>query len=131
MSVVRHTPESLARWQEADSQDPARAKLRELTVAYVTAQGGLMQDVWRLYMGPWFGEPEMMLLSEVAKRLGISEWHAENVVRATDAAVVPQWRRTAEFRDSELGEAAELSWPGAFQHVLRLTDDGDERQPPP
>ena len=49
-----------------------------------------MEDVWRLYMGPWFGEPEMMLLSEVAARLGISEWHAENIVRATDAAVVPQ-----------------------------------------
>src|SRR5690349_6057798 len=79
MSVVRHTPESLARWHEADMHDPARAKLRELTVAYVTAQGGLMEDVWRLYMGPWFGEPEMMLLSEVAERLGISEWHAENI----------------------------------------------------
>jgi hypothetical protein len=127
MSVVRHTPESLARWEEADAQDPARAKLRELTVAYVTAQGGLMLDVWRLYMGPWFGEPEMMLLSEVGKRLGISEWHAENIVRATDAVVVPQWRRTPEFRDSEFGDAAQLSWPAAFQHVLRFADEGDER----
>ena len=124
MSVVRHTPESLARWHEADRHDPASAKLRELTVAYVTAQGGLMEDVWRLYMGPWFGEAEMMLLSEVARRLGISEWHAENIVRATDAAVVPQWRRTEEFRHSELGEAAQLPWPAAFQHVLRVGDEG-------
>jgi hypothetical protein len=124
MSVVKHTPESLARWHEADMQDPARAKLRELTVAYVTAQGGLMEDVWRLYMGPWFGEPEMMLLSEVAARLGISEWHAENIVRATDAVVVPQWRRTDEFRQSELGDAARLPWPAAFQHVLRVGDEG-------
>jgi hypothetical protein len=124
MGVVRHTAESLARWHEADMQDPARAKLRELTVAYVTAQGGLMEDVWRLYMGPWFGETEMMLLSEVAARLGISEWHAENVVRATDAVVVPQWRRTDEFRQADLGEAAQLPWPAAFQHVLRVGDEG-------
>src|SRR3954451_20433964 len=108
MSPVRHTPESLARWQEADMQDPARAKLRELTVAYVTAQGGLMEDVWRLYMGPWFGQSDMMLLSEVGQRLGISEWHAENIVRATDAVVVPQWRRTVEFNESGLGDAAQL-----------------------
>jgi hypothetical protein len=125
MSVVRHTPESLARWQEADMQDPARAKLRELTVAYVTAQGGLMEDVWRLYMGPWFGEPEMMVLSEVARRLGISEGHAENIVRATDAVVVPQWRRTEEFKASEFGDAPQLRWPAAFQHVLRMDDDGN------
>src|SRR6201999_1121178 len=116
MSVVRHSPESLARWEEADSQDPARAKLRELTVAYVNAQGGLVEDVWRLYMGPWFGEPEMMLLAEVAERLGISEWHAENIVRATDAAVVPQWRRTAAVRASALREGAPPSRAPALHH---------------
>lgn len=124
MSVVQHTPESLAKWQAHAQQDPAMAKLRDLTVAYVSVQGGLMLDVWRLYMGHWFGEAQMMTLREAADRLGISEAHAENIIRATDAAVVPQWRRTDEFRASAYGQPpSRLAWPSAFQHVTMLTED--------
>lgn len=100
MSVVHHTPEAMAQWREEIERDPAMAKLRDLTVEYVRAQGGLVLDVWRLYMGQWFGEPVMMTLQHVADRLDITEQHAENIVRATDAVVVPQWRRTREFNEA-------------------------------
>jgi hypothetical protein len=122
MPVVYHTPESLAEWQASTAADPAMAKLRDLTVEYVQAQGGLVLDVWRHYMGQWFGEPWMMTLNEVGARLGISENHAENIVRATDAVVVPKWRRTEEFRNSVYGLAPSgLAWPSGFRRVTSMT----------
>jgi hypothetical protein len=76
------------------------AKLRELTVDYVTAQGGITLEVWRLYMGHWFSADEMMTIEGVAAQLGISQPLALNIVRSTDAVIVPRWRRTPEFRRS-------------------------------
>lgn len=111
MSVVHHTPEAMAKWHDEIERDPAMAKLRDLTVTYVRSQGGLVLDVWRLYMGQWFGEPVMMTLAHVAERLNITEHHAENIVRATDAVVVPQWRRTREFNDA--ADALATSEPGS------------------
>jgi hypothetical protein len=91
------TPDSLAEWIAAEDDDPAMAKLRELTVDYVSAQGGLTLDVWRLYMGHWFGSTVMMSTPEAARELGISESLALNIVRSTDAVIIPRWRRTPEF----------------------------------
>jgi hypothetical protein len=98
--ITYHTPESLAEWNEAEDHDPAMAKLRDLTVEYVTAQGGLTLDVWRLYMGHWFSTNVMMTTADVAYELGIPELLALNIVRSTDAVIIPRWRRTPEFRRS-------------------------------
>ena len=97
LMITYHTPESLAEWNAAEDHDPAMAKLRDLTIEYVTAQGGLTLDVWRLYMGHWFSTNVMMTTSEVARELGISELLALNIVRSTDAVIIPRWRRTSEF----------------------------------
>jgi hypothetical protein len=96
--ILYHTAQSLADWDAADSGDPAMAKLRDLTVDYITAQGGLALEIWRLYMGPWFGERVMMTLEDAAKQLGISNKLAINVVRSTDAVILPRWRRSEEYR---------------------------------
>lgn len=99
--VISHpTPELLAEWNAAEDQDPAIAKLRDLTVEYVTAQGGLTLDIWRLYMGHWFSTNEMMTTNAVAYELDISELLVINVIRSTDAVIIPRWRRTSEFRRS-------------------------------
>jgi hypothetical protein len=105
MPVTYHTPDSLAGWIAAEEHDPAIAKLRDLTVEYVTAQGGLTLDVWRLYMGHWFSNAVMMTTTDVADELGISDQLVLNIVRSTDAVIIPRWRRTFEFLDS-LGVAA-------------------------
>jgi hypothetical protein len=101
--ISYHTPESLAEWNAAENDDPAMAKLRDLTVEYVTAQGGLTLDVWRLYMGHWFFRNVMMSTPEVARELGISELLALNIVRSTDAVIIPRWRRSPEFLRSISG----------------------------
>jgi hypothetical protein len=101
--ILYHTPQSLADWDAADSGDPAMAKLRDLTVTYITAQGGLALDIWRLYMGPWFGNPVMMTLEEAAKELVISNQLAINIVRSTDAVIIPRWRRSEEYRRTIYG----------------------------
>ena len=62
--ITYHTAESLAEWNAAEEHDPAMAKLRELTVEYVTAQGGLTLDVWQLNMGHWFSTNVMMTTAE-------------------------------------------------------------------
>jgi hypothetical protein len=99
--VISHpTPELLAEWNAAEDQDPAIAKLRDLTVEYVTAQGGLTLDIWRLYMGHWFSTNDMMTTNEVAYELDISELLVINIIRSTDAVIIPRWRRTTEFRRS-------------------------------
>jgi hypothetical protein len=98
--ITYHTAESLAEWNAAEEHDPAMAKLRELTVEYVTAQGGLTLDVWQLYMGHWFSTNVMMTTAEVAHELSIPELLALNIVRSTDAVIIPRWRRTPEFRRS-------------------------------
>jgi hypothetical protein len=98
--ITYHTPESLAEWTAAEDHDPVMAKLRELTVEYVSAQGGLTLDVWRLYMGHWFSTNVMMTVAEVASELDIPELLALNIVRSTDAVIIPRWRRTPEFRRS-------------------------------
>ena len=98
MPILYHTPTSLAAWDAVDSSDPAMAKLRDLTVAYIVAQGGLALEIWRLYMGPWFGETVMMTLEDTATHLKISDKLAINVVRSTDAVILPRWRRSEEFR---------------------------------
>jgi hypothetical protein len=95
--ISYHTPESLAEWNAAEDHDPAMAKLRDLTVEYVTSQGGLTLDVWRLYMGHWFSTNVKMSTPEVARKLGISELLALNIVRSTDAVIIPRWRRSPEF----------------------------------
>lgn len=95
--------DSAADWSAAEDRDPAMAKLRDLTVEYVTSQGGITLDVWRLYMGHWFSTDVMMTIAGVARELGISEQLALNIVRSTDAVIVPRWRRTVEFRRSVAG----------------------------
>ncbi len=100
MTVTYHTPKSLADWIAAEEQDPAMAKLRDLTVEYVTAQAGLTLDVWRLYMGHWFANNVMMTICEVADELEIPEQLALNIVRSTDAVIIPRWRRTPEFMEA-------------------------------
>jgi hypothetical protein len=95
--ITHHTPEQLADWLAAEEQDPAMIRLRDLTVDYVTAQGGLTLDVWRLYMGHWFGGNVMMTTDDVALELGIAEQLAVNIIRSTDAVIIPRWRRAPEF----------------------------------
>jgi hypothetical protein len=114
MPITYHTPETLAGWIAAEEHDPAMARLRDLTVAYVTAQGGLTLSVWRLYMGPWFSNNVMMTLDEVAFELGISDQLALNIVRSTDAVIIPRWRRTTEFIGaSSIGSAGMRPTPAA------------------
>lgn len=98
-----HLPDSVAGWNAAEDRDPAMAKLRDLTVEYVTAQGGITLEVWRLYMGHWFSTDVMMTIEGVAQELRIPSQLALNIVRSTDAVIVPRWRRTAEFRRSVAG----------------------------
>jgi hypothetical protein len=101
VTITHHTPESLAGWMAAEERDPAMAKLRDLTVDYVTDQGGLTLDVWRLYMGPWFGDSIMMTLEDAARQCGIPAQLAINIVRSTDAVIIPRWRRCPEFQRSQ------------------------------
>lgn len=79
------------------------AKLRDLTVDYVTAQGGLMLEVWRRYMGYWFGTDAMMTIEDVACELRVPYQLALNIVRSTDAVIIPRWRRTPEFLGERQG----------------------------
>jgi hypothetical protein len=106
MPITYYTPEQLADWIAAEEQDPAVARLRDLTVEYVTAQGGLTLDVWRLYMGHWFGGDVMMTTDALARKLGIAEQLAINIVRSTDAVIIPRWRRTPEFRGASATPAS-------------------------
>lgn len=101
--MMQHSPEQLASWIAAEEQDPAMAKLRDLTVEYVEAQGGLTLDVWRLYMGHWFASNVTMTIEDVARELQIPSRLALNIVRSTDAVIIPRWRRTAEFMATAAG----------------------------
>ncbi len=98
-----HPSDQVAGWNAVEDRDPAMAKLRDLTVQYVTAQGGITLEVWRLYMGHWFSRDVMMTIERVALELGIPQPLALNIVRSTDAVIVPRWRRTEEFRRSVAG----------------------------
>ena len=52
-------------------------------------------------MGHWFSTDVMMTIEGVAAELGNSHQPlALNIVRSTDAVIVPGWRRTSEFRRS-------------------------------
>ena len=114
--IPHPTPELLAEWNAAEDQDPAIAKLRDLTVEYVTAQGGLTLDIWRLYMGHWFSTNVMMTTDAVPYELDISELLVINVIRSTDAVIIPRWRRTTEFRRSVR--------PTAPAHLRLAVQDG-------
>jgi hypothetical protein len=117
MSITYHTPETLAGWAAAEEHDPAMAKLRDLTVEYVSAQGGLTLALWRLYMGPWFSNNVMMTLDDAASKLGISDQLALNIVRSTDAVIIPRWRRTPEFVGASLAGSSPMPGESAAADI--------------
>jgi len=100
MTIVHHTPEDMKAWRKSWAQDPAIAKLYELTVRRATEQGGLTLKVWKLHMGQIFGEPVMMSSDEVARRLKLPLSDVMRVIEDTNAHVVPAWKATPEYRAS-------------------------------
>jgi hypothetical protein len=85
--------EELAQYQKitAMPEHKALVEFRNLFVSYATKQGGLTLEVWRLFKGYWFGEPQSMSLKLVAGTLGIPYSDVTRIVTETCEAVAPRY----------------------------------------
>lgn len=79
-------------YQRLTSKHGPLLAMRKIFVDYAREQGGLTLDVWRLRMGPWFGEPQVMSLDAVAEALGVPVSEVSRVLEETHAAVSPKLR---------------------------------------
>jgi hypothetical protein len=98
MPIVNLSAKEMEGFAHAWAENPAAAKLNELTVQEAERVGGLGLKTMRLFRGLIFGDPVMMTLDEVAARLGVSE---ESVVAALDPitkAAAARWVETEEFK---------------------------------
>lgn len=68
---MRMSPTQIASLDEALKRRPSAQKKRELIVQRARAEGGLTLTFWKLFKGPWFGEPTMLSLEECATELKI------------------------------------------------------------
>ena len=104
--------------------NPAIAKLHELTVQEAERIGGLGLEAMRLFQGQIFGEPVMMTLDDVAKRLGLSQDAVSDAIRPINTAAVERWKTTDEFqqwRSPENFSYANFS-PQALERLTAAND---------
>lgn len=98
VTVVRLGADELEGFARSGIDNPAVAKLCELTIEEAERIGGLGLEAMRLFQGQIFGEPVMMSTDEVAKRLGISEEAVSEALEPIQHAAAERWKTTDEFK---------------------------------
>lgn len=79
---VRHTPAQMQQWERHFEENAHARETRDLIVSYTRERGGVTLELFRLLLGPYFGEPTMMRPSLIADELGVpvsdlAQAHAE------------------------------------------------------
>jgi hypothetical protein len=104
MPVVHLSPQEMESFADSARQDPAVAKLQEITVDYATSKGGLVLEFWRLHMGRFFGVPIMMGIDDAAGRLDQPVSTIRRLHRESQEEISKLWMATPEYRASEFAE---------------------------
>lgn len=94
----RSREEEIREIEETFAADPSGRKLRDLVVDYATRKGGITLAFIRLFNAPFWGDPDIVGIPDVAKRLGVSESQLKKIYNDMMDEVRPAWKASPEYR---------------------------------
>jgi hypothetical protein len=98
VTVVGLSAQEMEGFARSRADNPVIAKLQDLNVEEAERAGGIGLAAMRLYQGQIFGEPVMMSIDEVAKRLGVSEEAVLEAIAPIQEAAAERWKASEQFK---------------------------------